>query len=176
MNGCQILRNPGMFLGVFSLAAILLMPLWIYLSEFYLVGLASAVSLGAQWTGVPSQFQLHSFAADQGINPGIVAGAALFIATPNRSMSWKAGWIAGLAILFGALHVSLFLAETHLAHAHFLDQILAIQRLSPADQASLPPQYGTFCDSRIDLCEYWAYPVLNSMAWFAAVQRQPQDA
>ena len=90
MYGVQLLEKPAAFLALFSLSALGLLPIWIYLSPHYLAGITAVVNLGLHSAGIASQFRLQDFTGGEVFLPGIVGGAALFVATPSRSIHWKA--------------------------------------------------------------------------------------
>ena len=47
------------------------------------------------------------------INPGLVAGIALFGATPSRDLAWKLKWIGGLVLVLTFAHAVLLVAQVH---------------------------------------------------------------
>jgi len=169
MEGLQPLKRPFLFLSVFCLVACLLLPVWTWLSKYYLAALLALVDVAAQCAGVSAQIQLQPLAGDDVFTPSIVAGVALFIATPDRSCHWKLRWIVRLAVLFAIGHAVLLFVQVQIAFAHTMGPArpahgLVLQRLL------LPLLQGTFLQRLVDTCYCWIYPVLDTLVWFAAVQ------
>jgi len=170
MNRFQPLEKPLAFLGVFCLAALLLLPVWIYASRLYMAGSIALVNACTHWAGLPAAFQLPSQGGGEVTNPSIVAGVALFIATPHRPLSWKAGWTAGLIALFWCLHSLLLILQVQVAFSHALQQIPPAQARLLADRVLLPALRGDYLPSLVDGCERWAFPVLAPLLWFVAAR------
>ena len=75
--------NPVFFLLLFALISLLLLPLWNEIGDGYIASLFSIVNHTNLWLGLPSEFAIQPQPREHTITPGIVAGIALFIATPN---------------------------------------------------------------------------------------------
>jgi hypothetical protein len=176
MEGFQPLGRPFLFLGVFALVAVLLLPVWIYLSEYYMVGLIALVDVATGCAGVPARFQLSAFAGDDVFTPSIVAGVALFIATPNRSAGWKLHWIIRLAALFALSHAILLFLQVQISFARALSQSPPAQRLLLERQALLPLLQDGLIEHLVDISYHWIYPALDTLVWFAAVQGRADSA
>jgi hypothetical protein len=176
MEEFQPLKRPFFFLGVFSLAAVFLLPIWIYLSEYYMSGLIALVDVATGCAGVPARFHLSALAGDDVFTPSIVAGVALFIATPDRSARWKLHWIIRLVVLFAIGHAVLLFLQVQISFVHSFNQHLPAQRLLLERPALLPLLQDGLIEHLVDLCYYWIYPVLDTLVWFAAVQGRENSA
>ena len=75
--------NPVFFLLLFALISLLLLPLWNEIGDGYIASLSSIVNHTNLWMSLPSEFEIRPQPREPTITPGIVAGIALFIATPN---------------------------------------------------------------------------------------------
>lgn len=171
MRGVQMLGRPAGFLAVFSLTALVLLPIWINLSPFYLAGITAVVNLGLQGVGIASQFHLHPFAGNEVCVPGIVGGAALFVSTPNRPIRWKVGWITLLVVLSGImLAIALFL-QIHNAYALLLEQLGPARRFPLEQNLLMPWLLSDGLDAVLPLFQPGLYFMLNVVLWLIATQR-----
>jgi len=166
-----VLQRPFWFFGVFALATLLLLPLWHGLADWYMVAVAALVNQASAWTGLPSQFQLGALPQEQIISPGIVAGTALFIATPERSVRWKISWIV---ILFASLYAlqSLLLAQVHIAYAHFFAQLSWAQRLAYDVPIISSLRTDSFFASVVESGRYWTKSLCFVLIWMVAIGRR----
>jgi len=88
--------------------------------------------------GLPSEFEIRTQPREHTITPGIVAGIALFIATPNRSARWKIAWIAVVLLIFGALQSLFMILQVQTAYAEFFAQLSFPQRCTTIHQPCYP--------------------------------------
>lgn len=165
-------RRPGEFLGLFALAALVLLPLWYGLEAWYAGALAAAVDVAGQWTGLPPRLAVSGPDGGAPVNPGIVAGIALFVATPGRGIGWKAAWIGSLVLLWWGLQAALMLSQIHLAHAQHLAQLPWAQRLGHETPLMAAALSGPLAARLVEWGPYWTHPVVNVLVWVAAVGRR----
>ena len=171
MNRFEPLEKPLAFLGSFCVAAILLLPVWVYTSRFYMAASIGLVNACSHWMDLPPAFQLPYPAGGAITNPSTVALAALFIATPRRSLRWKASWIAGAILFFWILQSLLLLLQVYLAFSHATaPAVTAAHRLEHAGRALLPAERGCYLNALPELSERWAVPVLSLFSWYIAAQ------
>ena len=96
------------------------------------------------------------------INPGLVAGIALFGATPSRDLAWNLKWIGGLVLVLPFAHAVLLVAQVH---ATIVGMIAAADSsrawLSTAATAQGLPGI-------LHNAWYWISPMMIAGLWFTA--------
>ena len=162
--------NPVFFLLLFALISLLLLPLWNEIGEGYIASLSSIVNHANLWLGLPSEFAIQPQPGEHTITPGIVAGIALFIATPNRSARWKIAWIAALLLTFGALQSLFMILQVQIAYAEFFAQLPFPQRVHYDPPAMLSLRLDSAFAHIIDLGKYWTNSLFYLIVWIIAIR------
>ena len=161
--------NPVFFLLLFALISLLLLPLWNEIGDGYVASLSSIVNHTNLWLGLPSEFAIQPQTGEHTITPGIVAGIALFIATPNRNARWKTTWIAALLLTFGALQSLIMILQVQIAYAVFA-QLSFPQRLHYNPPPMLSPRPDSAFAHIINLGNYWTNSLSYLMLWIIAIR------
>ena len=165
------LKNAWFSLGDLPWQPWCCLPVWIYLAPYYLAGITALVNLGLHSAGTVSQFRLQPLTGTEVLLPGVVGGAALFIATPGRSMAWKVGWVALVVALSGlALTITLFV-QTHNTYPQLLDKFASAQRLVLEQNLSMPWLLNDGIKPVLGLVQPGFYFLLDISLWFLATQR-----
>lgn len=171
MTGFRPLKKPATFLCLFTLTAGLLLPLWSYLSQFYLTALTIPVNYGLKLAGMPVEFQAHQLIGHDIVYPGVVAAVALFVATPDYSPGWKTRWLAVLIPLLWALHASLLYLETDISIPQYLNHLPSANRHPLLDHLLSPVARDALLGRLVALGKMWGTPVVILLTWFFAVRR-----
>ncbi|MEE2658605.1 MAG: hypothetical protein VX733_08890 [Candidatus Latescibacterota bacterium] len=167
----DVRHSPFWFFGLFALLSLLLLPMWNELDGWYLTTLTAVVNNTSVWVGLPSQFHLGTVSGEEAIAPGIVAGTALFIATPNRSALWKAVWIVALLLTFSLLQYLLMTLQIHIAYADFFTQ-LPFSQQSHYPPATLSPRPDSLYATIVESGTYWTNSLLFLLLWIVATRQQ----
>jgi hypothetical protein len=167
-----VLQRPFLFFAIFALATLLLLPLWNGLADWYMAALTALVNAASAWTGLPSQFQFGAMPQEQTVNPGIVAGTALFIATPERSVRWKISWIVFLIAFLYLFQSLMLLLQIHIAYAHFFAQLSWVQRLHYDVPMLSSLRTDSLLASLVESGRYWAKSLCFILIWIVAIGRR----
>ena len=162
--------NPVFFLLLFALISLLLLPLWNEIGEGYIASLSRIVNHTNLWLGLPSQFAIQPQPREHTITPGIVAGIALFIATPNRNARWKIAWIAALLLTFGALQSLFMILQVQIAYTEFFAQLPFPQRVHYDPPAMLSLRLDSAFAHIVDSGTYWTNSLFYLIVWIIAIR------
>ena len=143
-----MLSRPGLFLGLLALVTALSLPMWDALSAYYMVVVIWVVNGGLGLLGQVARLPVTL--AQDGVYPGLAGAVALFLVTPQRSVSWKLKWIGTLLAVMFLAHAAILLAQV-------------VHAVSGAEAASSMP---------LRLVGTWGTSVIVIWMWFAAVRRK----
>ena len=153
--------RPGLFLVTFALLAAAVLPAWQALGPVYGHGLTWLVRSGCSLLGLPISLGATSGSAEM-INPGLVAGIALFGATPSRDLAWKLKWIGGLVLVLTFAHAVLLVAQVHATIA----VMIAAADSSRAWLSTAATAQGL--PGILHNAWYWISPMVIAGLWFTA--------
>ena len=160
-------ERPAIFLLFFALLSAALLPVWEAAGPVYSLVLSWLVRGGCTLIGLPDSLGTASWGA-AAINPGLVAGIALFGATPRRAWKWKLIWISILVLALTLAHTVLLVAQVHAVVGSMSDQAeslrpwLATAPLEPAN----PTASGT-----LHSMWNWISPMATIGLWLTAGRR-----
>lgn len=160
-------ERPAIFLLFFALLSAALLPVWEAAGPAYSLVLSWLVRGGCALIGLPNSLGTASWGA-AAINPGLVAGIALFGATPRRTWQWKLMWISILILALTLAHAVLLVAQVHAVVGSMSNQVeslrpwLATAALEPANPTTSRTLHGMW---------YWISPMATIGLWLTAARR-----
>ena len=162
----RVPERPGIFLLTFALMSAVLLPVWQFAGPAYSYVLTWFVGVGCTLIGLPS---LGAGAAGaETINPGLVAGIALFGATPSQSARWKLMWIGVLVLMLTSTHAILLVAQVH---AVVVDLAVEADGLRPWLATGNTGDQATAASGSLHSAWYWLSPMVTAALWLTAGQR-----
>lgn len=160
----QVPERPGIFLLVFALVSATLLPAWEAVGPVYGHGLTWLVRIGCTVLGLP--VSLGAMSLDfEAINPGLVAGVALFCATPNRTVQWKLRWVGILILVLVSAQAVLLVAQVQAVvsglalEEHSLRPWLAVEPIGHEESVVSRSLQGAW---------YWLSPLMTAGVWLTA--------
>ncbi len=160
----QVPQRPWIFLLVFALVSAALLPAWEVVGPFYGQALTWLVRSGCVVLGYPISFGT-TYPGAETINPGMLAGIALFGATPNRGVRWKLTWVGALILLLASAQAVLLVAQVHSAVA---DLAAEAQHLRPWLAIDAPDPQSAAATSSLREAWYWLSPLMTAGVWLTA--------
>ena len=136
-----MIRSPRQFLCEFLLVSAFLLVGWTYVSDLYLESLLGGVNLGLWFTNASIYLRSGEPFAQGVACPDVIAAAALFAASSNRSLRWRLRGVTVSVSILWFLQAALIVLELHLVARQVAGQELVV------------------------LIRSWSGPVLVLMVW-----------
>jgi hypothetical protein len=110
-----MITSPIKSFGLFLIFALALLPVWIHVSDLYVLSLLYGVNGGLWLTNIHIYLSTSGPIAEGVFSPNVVAGISLFAVAPKRTLGWRMSRIFTVVFLVWLVRLWLLLIETHAA-------------------------------------------------------------
>lgn len=108
-----MITSPIRSFGLFLLFGLALLPVWIHVSDLYMLSLLYGVNGGLWLTNVHIYLSTSGPVAEGVFSPNVIAGIALFAVASKRTLGWRISRIITVVFLVWLVRLWLLLIETH---------------------------------------------------------------
>lgn len=110
-----MITSPIKSFGLFLIFALALLPVWIHVSDLYVLSLLYGVNGGLWLTNIHIYLSTSGPIAEGVFSPNVVAGISLFAVAPKRTLGWRISRIVTVVFLVWLVRLWLLLIDTHAA-------------------------------------------------------------